>query len=38
MEKVEEELPVYEIWRKIGEQEIEEALFKGLKKALLGDS
>jgi len=36
MEKVEEELPAYEIDRKIGEQEIEDALLRGLKKALIG--
>jgi len=37
MEKAEEELPAYEIGRKIGEREIEEALLRGLKRALIGD-
>lgn len=36
MEKVREELPVYETGKKIGKREIEEALLRGLKKALTG--
>ena len=36
MEKVKKKLPAYKIGRRIGEQEIEEALLKGLRKALIG--
>ena len=36
MEKVKKELPAYKVGRRIGEQEIEEALLRGLRKALIG--
>ena len=36
MEKVKKELPAYKVGRRIGEQEIEEALLRGLRRALIG--
>ena len=36
MVKVKKELPAYKVGRRIGEQEIEEALLRGLRKALIG--
>jgi len=36
LEKVEDQLPSFELRRKIGEREIEEALLRGLKKSLCG--
>jgi len=35
MEKVKEELPVYETGEKISEREIEEVLLRGLRKTLI---
>jgi len=36
LEKIEDQLPSFELGKRIGEKEIEEALLKGLKKSLCG--